>query len=100
MPRNSHEQAPARETAKGGGWRRWLLAAMIVGGLVVGVLHWGDVKKFAELTTRAQPAWLAVALLLQVSTYVSLSAQWWLVLRQAGSGKPIVQLLPLTITKL
>jgi uncharacterized protein (TIRG00374 family) len=100
MPGNSHKRAPAPETAKGGGWRRWLLAALIIGGLIVGVLHWGDVKKFAELTARAQPAWLAAALLLQVSTYVALSAQWWLVLRNAGSGKPIVQLLPLTITKL
>jgi glycosyltransferase 2 family protein len=103
MPRNSDKQAPPPETAKGGtrgGWRRWLLAALIVGGLVVGALHWGDVKKFAELTTRAQPAWLGAALLLQVLTYVLLSTQWWLVLRQAGSGRPIVKLLPLTITKL
>jgi glycosyltransferase 2 family protein len=103
MPRNSDKQARPPEAAKGGtrgGWRRWLLAALIVGGLVVGALNWGDVKKFAELTTRAQPAWIGVALLLQVSTYVLLSAQWWLVLRQAGSGQPIAKLLPLTITKL
>src|SRR5437763_8830109 len=100
MPRNSEKRAPAPEAAKRGGWRRWLLAALIIGGLIVGVLHWGDLKKFAELTTRAQPAWLAGALLLQVSTYVSLSAQWWLVLRKAGSGRPILKLLPLTITKL
>jgi glycosyltransferase 2 family protein len=103
MPRNSDKQTLPREAAKSGtrgGWRRWLLAALIVGGLVVGALHWGDVKKFAELTTRAQPAWLGAALLLQVLTYVLLSTQWWLVLRQAGSGRPIVKLLPLTITKL
>src|SRR5436305_11386450 len=107
MPRNSLEPASAQRPAEGprenlgnSSWRRWLLAALIICGLIVGALYWGDVKKFAELTTKARPAWLACALLLQVSTYVSLSAQWWLVLREAGSGRPILKLLPLTITKL
>jgi len=99
MPRNSPEPTKAKDSTQSS-WRRWLLAALIIGGLIVGALHWGDVKKFAELTAKARPAWLAAALLLQVSTYVSLSAQWWLVLRKAGSGRPMLRLLPLTITKL
>jgi uncharacterized protein (TIRG00374 family) len=104
MPRNSHSAKPRTKqeanAAKSGRWRRWLLAALIVGAVIVGALHWGDVKKFAELTARAEPGWLAGALLLQISTYVSLSAQWWLVLRKAGSGKSMLKLMPLTITKL
>ena len=103
MTRNKHEPASADDRAKsskGGGWRRWLLAALIIGAVVVGALHWGDVKKFAELTAKAEPVWLAGALLLQFSTYASLSAQWWLVLQKAGSGQPMLRLLPLTITKL
>jgi uncharacterized protein (TIRG00374 family) len=104
MPKNSHSAHPSvkQEASgrKGLRWRRWLLAALIVGAVVVGALHWGDVKKFAELTAKAEPGWLAGALLLQISTYVSLSAQWWLVLREARSGRPILELLPLTITKL
>jgi uncharacterized protein (TIRG00374 family) len=103
MPRNNHEPASADDRAKrskGGAWRRWLLAGLIIGAVVVGALHWGDVKKFAELTAKAEPVWLAGALLLQFSTYVSLSAQWWLVLQKAGSGQPMLRLLPLTITKL
>jgi uncharacterized protein (TIRG00374 family) len=99
MPRNSRARA-SQNKGKGSQWRRWLLAALIAGAVIVGALHWGDVKKFAELTARAEPIWLAGALLLQVSTYVSLSAQWWLVLRKAGSPRPMLQLLPLTITKL
>jgi uncharacterized protein (TIRG00374 family) len=103
MPRNNHESASMDETAtssNGGGWRRWLLAALIAGAIVLGALHWGDVKKFAELTTKAEPVWVAGALLLQISTYVSLSAQWWLVLRKAETGPTMLKLLPLTITKL
>ena len=99
MPRNSRAKA-LEHKGKGGQWRRWLLSALIAGAVIVGALHWGDVKKFAELTARAEPMWLAGALLLQLSTYVSLSAQWWLVLRKAGSARPMLQLLPLTITKL
>jgi len=99
MPRNSRAKA-LENKGKGGQWRRWLLSALIAGAVIVGALHWGDVKKFAELTARAEPMWLAGALLLQLSTYVSLSAQWWLVLRKAGSARPMLQLLPLTITKL
>jgi uncharacterized protein (TIRG00374 family) len=102
MPRNSHNKR-SREAAKkssNSNLRRWLLAALIAGAVIVGALHWGDVKKFAELTSRAEPGWLAGALLLQLSTYLSLSAQWWLVLSKAGSRRPMLQLLPLTITKL
>jgi uncharacterized protein (TIRG00374 family) len=103
MPRNRHDPAHRDDAKQASGWskwRRWLLVLLIVAAIVVAALHWGDVKKFAELTAKAEPMWLAGALLLQLSTYVSLSAQWWLVLRNAGSPRPLLKLLPLTITKL
>jgi uncharacterized protein (TIRG00374 family) len=102
MPRNNHpkQQKKAERASFWKNWRSWLLVVLIAGAIVVAALHWGDVKKFAEITAHAEPQWLAGALLLQISTYVSLSAQWWLVLRNAGSGKPLLKLLPLTITKL
>jgi len=73
---------------------------LLVGALLVAVLHFGDLKKFAELLTKARPAWLGVALALQAATYWFLSAQWWLALKYAGSPLPMKELLPLTITKL
>src|SRR2546428_5194170 len=103
MPKNRHDHAhrgDATQVSHWGKWRPWVFVLLIIGGLVVATLHFGDIKKFAELLTRAQPLWLAGALLLQVTTYVALSAQWWLVLRQAGSPRPLLKLLPLTITKL
>ena len=42
-------------------WRSWLLAALLIAGLVAAVMHWGDVKKFAALMTTANPVWLIVA---------------------------------------
>jgi glycosyltransferase 2 family protein len=84
----------------GGRWRRWLIALLFVAALVVAVLHFGDLKKFAELLTRARPLWLGGALLLQLGTYALLAAQWWLVLRAGGCRRPMRRLFPLTISKL
>jgi uncharacterized protein (TIRG00374 family) len=80
-------------------WRSWLLAALLIGGLVIAILHWGDVKKFGKLLTEAKPLWLAGAALLQIGTYVGLAAQWWLVLRRARTPESPGDLFRLTFAK-
>ena len=60
---------------------------MLIAGLVIAVVHWGDVKRFGKLLTEAKPLWLGVAALLQLATYVGLAAQWWLVLRRGRTRK-------------
>jgi glycosyltransferase 2 family protein len=81
-------------------WSRWIFAVLLVGAVVAAALHFGDLKRFAALLTKARPAWLAAALALQAATYLFLSAQWWLALRDGGSPLPFRKLIPLTITKL
>src|SRR5205814_10400947 len=83
-----------------GRWRRWLLALLMVAALVVAALHFADLKKFAALVSKSEPLWLIGALLLQLSTYPSLAAEWFLVLRAAKSDRPMGRLIPLTISKL
>jgi uncharacterized protein (TIRG00374 family) len=101
MPKDKSSARGRSEQGKTAGrWRSWLLAALLVAALVVAVLHWGDVKKFAELIGRARPEWLAGALALQVATYVLLSLQWRLVLGAGDHQRPMRKLLPLTISKL
>jgi uncharacterized protein (TIRG00374 family) len=80
-------------------WRSWFLAALLIAGLVVAVLHWGDVKKFGKLLTEAKPLWLAAAALLQLGTYLGLAAQWWLVLRRAKTPEEGGDLFRLTLAK-
>ena len=80
-------------------WRSWVLAALLIGGLVIAVLHWGDVKEFGKLLTEAKPIWLVVAIVLQLATYVGLAAQWWLVLRQGNTPEEGGDLLRLTFAK-
>lgn len=84
----------------GGQWHNWLLALLLIAGIAVAALHWGDVKKFAALVAKAEPLWLAGAFVLQVCTYLSLSLEWWLVLRAGGTHVRVVKLLPVTIVKL
>jgi glycosyltransferase 2 family protein len=80
-------------------WRSWVLAALLVAGLVIAALHWGDVKKFAQLVIQARPMWLAVAALLQLGTYVGLAAQWWFALRRARTPVRPIELFRLTLAK-
>jgi len=80
-------------------WRTWLLAALLIAGLVAAVFHWGDVKKFAALISTARPMWLLIAAALQLATYFGLSAQWWLTLRRGKSPQPHSDLFRLTFAK-
>src|SRR6478672_8985993 len=91
------QQSPVKGGASN--WRMWLLAALLVAGLVLAALHWGDVKKFAALLTHSKPLWLGLAALLQLGTYLGLSAQWWLALRRGRNRRPLGELFRLALAK-
>jgi glycosyltransferase 2 family protein len=93
------KQSSAEDHDPASNWRSWLLAALLIAALVVAVLHWGDVKKFAGLLKHARPLWLAVAAGLQVCTYIGLAAQWWLALRKAKTPRKPGDLFRLTFAK-
>lgn len=80
-------------------WRNWLLAALLIAAVVIAIIHWGDVKKFAALLKEAKPLWLLVAAGLQICTYVGLAAQWWLTLREADTPRKPGDLFRLTFAK-
>ena len=87
----------SREVASS--WRSWFLAVLLVAGLVIAVLHWGDVKRFGKLLTEAKPLWLLSAAALQLATYFGLAAQWWLVLRRGRTPEEGTDLFRLTLAK-
>ena len=80
-------------------WRGWVLAALLVGGVIVAALHWADVKRFGKLVEEAKPIWLLAAFGLQLATYVGLAAQWWVALKRGRSEEEPVSLLRLTFAK-
>ena len=54
------------------------------------VSHLGELEQFAILVRQAEPKWLLLALLLQMATYVSVSAIWYVPLRcnaSVGNGE-------------
>lgn len=86
--------------ARGGGWRRWFFGVIVIAALIGVVLHGGEIDDFVRLLARAQPLWLALAILLQLSTYASVGLGWSVVLRQAGTPRPLHRLMRIAITKL
>jgi glycosyltransferase 2 family protein len=93
------EQAQGEQPSLFSTWRGWLLAALLVGGVVVAALHWADVKQFGKLVEEAKPIWLLAAAGLQLATYVGLAAQWWVALKRGCSEESPASLLRLTFAK-
>src|SRR3954451_16877755 len=98
-PRPARRRKAGKEEGLASNWRTGLLALFLISALVFAGFHWGDVKKFAELLSKARPLWLLGALLLQLGTYVTLAFEWRLVLRAGHCSAAFKQLLPLTMTK-
>ncbi len=83
-----------------GGWRAWFFGIVLVAALVGAVLHFGEIQNFARLVARAQPLWLGLAVLLQISTYLSVASGWAAVLRSAGTPRPLPGLVRIAVGKL
>jgi glycosyltransferase 2 family protein len=81
-------------------WRSWILSLMMIAALIGAVLHWSEVENFARIAASARPEWLALALLLQLSTYASVAAGWAMVLSRAGHPQPLKKLMGIAVTKL
>lgn len=80
--------------------RTWFAGLLLISALILIVTHYGELEQFAKLLRQAEPAWLLVALLLQLATYVSVAAVWYLALRRAGQRLEFARLVPLGIAKL
>jgi glycosyltransferase 2 family protein len=80
-------------------WRTWLLGVLLAAAVIFAAFHWGDVKKFAELLSKAEPIWLLAALGMQIATYVALAIEWRLVLKASHCPAPMGGLMRLTVTR-
>jgi uncharacterized membrane protein YbhN (UPF0104 family) len=81
-------------------WRNWFFALMLVAALVVSVLHRHEIARLVLLAGKARPGWLVLAVVLQLSTYLSLALGWQAVLRHAGHPQPMPRLIRIAFTKL
>nr|WP_321163658.1 MULTISPECIES: lysylphosphatidylglycerol synthase transmembrane domain-containing protein [unclassified Sphingomonas] len=92
------DQSPARR--RGGSWRTWFLVLLLLAALGGIVMRFGDIDNFLRLAEQARPAWLAVAILFQLSTYANVALGWRAVLVRAGTPRPLRSLLRIAIAKL
>lgn len=81
-------------------WRLWLLGLVVAAALAAVVINLSEIENFTRLLRQARPLWLIGALALQATTYASVAACWALVLRHAGTPRPLSLLIPLSISKL
>jgi len=80
---------------------RWLLGLLLVAALVTVAVNLSEWRNFASLVRQAQPLWLLAALILQLSTYLSLALSWREVL-DAGDARrlSLKRLLRIALSKL
>lgn len=98
VKRSRRSVSPQSSVIKGN-WRAWLLAVLLLAGVVIAVLHWGDVKKFVDLVAHSRPLWLLAAVAAQLLTYCALAVEWAIVLRAGKCRAPFGKLLGLTVAK-
>jgi len=68
--------------------------------VVVFATHHSEEMDFAQLVLHAAPAWLLIAVLLQMGTYVTDARIWEQVLVRAGISRPLRSYVGLSLAKL
>ncbi len=81
-------------------WVSWVLGAALLVAVVWAALHFSEERAFVRLARQARPAWLGVAVCLQVGTYVAQGAIWRLTGRAAGHPLSRRAALELSLAKL
>lgn len=89
-----------RGSGRGSSWRTWLTGMLLIAALIGVVLHRAEVEGFSRLVLKAQPLWLALAFVLQLTTYGSVALGWRTVLQRAGTPRRIGPLVRVAVSKL
>lgn len=79
---------------------RWLPGTLLLVGLGVFALRKVEWEHFSEIVQRAEPAWLGVAILLQLGTYVCAAATLQRGIKASGVSRNLFGLIPLGLAKL
>lgn len=97
MAGSTHDSDPV---ATSSAWRSWLVGVVLAAALIALVVNFSELENFTRLLRRTQPLWLIGAVALQATTYASIAACWALVLKHAGTPRPLSLLVPLSVSKL
>jgi Mg2+-importing ATPase len=64
-------------------WLPWLFGVALLAAVIFGARHFSEAEDFARLTERAEPWWLALAIVFQLGTYLA-QGQVFRLVAQAG----------------
>lgn len=78
----------------------WLAGILCLAALVAVVTHAGELRTFVTILQHARPWLLTIAVVLQISTYMSVALCWRAVLADTGQAPPLKKLIRLSIAKL
>lgn len=79
----------------------WVIGFVVIGALVLLVRNHSEPKQFAQVVAHAQPAWLLLAVVLQLLTYPCIALTWTYVIRRDGERPPSVgKLVRLSVAEL
>lgn len=81
-------------------WAGWGIGLLALLAVIAVAAHLGDIERFMGLLRSLSPAWLLLALLLQLGTYASVAFTWRYGLRLVGCPLPLRRLMPLALAKL
>jgi uncharacterized membrane protein YbhN (UPF0104 family) len=81
-------------------WFSWIFGFAMFVAVIIAALHFSEEREFLRIAERAQPWWLAVAVVLQAGTYLAQGETWRLVTRAAGSTLPLSVAFKLSLAKL
>ncbi len=81
-------------------WSSWLLGAASLAGVVALALHFSDAEVFARLLKQVEPAWFALAVLLQLLTYMLQGQIYRLVTKAGHASLPLPKAAKLGLLKL
>lgn len=81
-------------------WLIWLVGAAACAALILVVTHLTEEQEFLRLLRQIDPRWLALALLLQSSTYVMQGIVWRVVLRATGHAVSMAKACELSLATL
>jgi uncharacterized protein (TIRG00374 family) len=81
-------------------WLAWLSGILLLATVGIVVARRGEELRFADLLKHVHPAWLLLAVLLQIGTYACAAGAWQRVLARQRIHTSLWQLIPLGLAKL
>ena len=81
-------------------WFSWIFGFAMLAAVIIAALHFSEERELVRIAERAEPWWLAIAIVLQAGTYFAQGETWRVVTRSVGVAVPWTVAFKLSLAKL